>query len=133
MCRALVLHFCEYLMFRLYGRQNIISVSSTGMETISEHSKHCDVRLCIHLVIWLNQKPFHSDLYPLSKSAYQSGSRTHLLTHATDTNTSGPSLCIPLEKEREKYVDHIAGYCLYVLCLGFLMEYFISGSVPLSL
>lgn len=55
-------------MFCLNGRQNIISVASTGMENISEHSEHCDVCLCIHFVIWLNQKPFHSDLYPPSVS-----------------------------------------------------------------
>lgn len=90
-------------MFCLYSRQNIISVASTGMEKISEHSKHCDVRLCIHFVIWLNQKPFHSDLYPPRVSLLITVWLQKPLAHTrTDTNTSGPSLCIPLQSDERK-------------------------------
>ncbi len=96
------------LMFFLNARQNIISVASTGMEKNSKHSKRCDVRLCIHFVIWLNQKPFHSDLYPLSVSLLITVWLQSPLAHTrTDTNTSGPSLCIPIQCDERKRVGNM--------------------------
>lgn len=89
-----------------------------------EHSKHCDVRLCIHFVIWLNQKaiPFRS-VSTEQVSLSQSGSRTHLLTHA-QTQTHQAHLCafhFSLMRERE---GEICGPHCWILFVCFMFGFY---------
>lgn len=114
----------KYLMFCLYGRQNIMSAASSGMEKIWEHSMRCDVRFCIHFVIWLNQKSFHSDLYPPSKASYHSLAPEATCSHTHRHKHIRPSLCIPLQSEGENMRSTLLDTC----CLGFLPEYLIWNS-----